>query len=138
MEELRDIHRLEATSLTDQIDKLKGRLEEAAKFLNASQSSTTQVEHASATRKAEIDHLQDELDEATSHAKEEEEKLKGMTPKEREEYRRLATRLTGSVFCCGETVLCIDMLQAANCSSATGIWQLTMTIWLRRVPIPLI
>ena len=74
MEELRSVHCLEAKSLTDEIDKLKGRLEEAAKFLNASQSSTTQVEHASATRKAEIDHLQDELDEATSHAKEEEEK----------------------------------------------------------------
>ena len=34
------------------------------------------------------------------HAKEEEEKLKGMTPKEREEYKRLATRLTGSASRC--------------------------------------
>ena len=74
MEELRDIHRLEAKSLTDQIDKLKGQLEEAEKLLNASQSSTTQVEQESATRKAEIDRLQGELDKATNHAKEEEEK----------------------------------------------------------------
>ena len=35
---------------------------------------------------------------AARKAKEEEEKLKGMTAKEREEYKRLATRLTGSIF----------------------------------------
>ena len=37
---------------------------------------------------------------AAKKAKEEEEKLKGMTPKEREEYKRLATRLTGSASRC--------------------------------------
>ena len=60
--------------MTDQIDKLKGQLEEAEKLLNASQSSTTQVEQDSATHKAEIKRLQGELDKATNHAKEEEER----------------------------------------------------------------
>ena len=32
---------------------------------------------------------------ATKHAREEEEKMKGMSPKEREEYKRLALRLSG-------------------------------------------
>ena len=33
---------------------------------------------------------------AVKKAREEVEKMKGMTPKEREEYKKLATRLTGS------------------------------------------
>ncbi|RPD64936.1 hypothetical protein L227DRAFT_519553 [Lentinus tigrinus ALCF2SS1-6] len=74
LEELRDIHRLESKSLTDQIDKLKSQLEEAEKLLKASQASTSQVEQESAKRKAEIDRLQGELDKATNNAKEEEEK----------------------------------------------------------------
>lgn len=36
-----------------------------------------------------------EKDLAARKAKEEGEKLKGMSPKEREEYKRLATRFTG-------------------------------------------
>ncbi len=74
MEELRDIHHLESKSLTDQIDKLKGQVEEAEKLLKASQSSTSQVEQESAKRKAEIDRLHGELSKATNTAKEEEEK----------------------------------------------------------------
>ena len=50
------------------------QLEEVEKLLNASQSSTTQVEQDSATHKAEIKRLQGELDKATNHAKEEEER----------------------------------------------------------------
>ncbi|KAI0721269.1 hypothetical protein C8T65DRAFT_825844 [Cerioporus squamosus] len=74
LEELRDIHRLESKSLTDQIDKLKGQVEEAEKLLKASQGSTSQVEQESAKRKAEIERLQAELSKATNNAKEEEEK----------------------------------------------------------------
>lgn len=74
LEELRDIHHLESKSLTDQIDKLKGQVEEAEKLLKASQSSTSQVEQESAKRKAEIDRLHGELSKATNTAKEEEEK----------------------------------------------------------------
>ena len=34
---------------------------------------------------------------AVIKAREDEEKMKGMTPKEREEYKKLATRLTGAI-----------------------------------------
>ncbi|KAI0361217.1 hypothetical protein OH77DRAFT_1391788 [Trametes cingulata] len=74
IEELRDIHRLESKSQSDQIDKLKAQVEEAEKLLKAAQSATSQVEQESAKRKAEIDRLQGELDRATNSAKDEEEK----------------------------------------------------------------
>ncbi|KAI0660441.1 hypothetical protein C8Q70DRAFT_913478 [Cubamyces menziesii] len=74
IEELRDIHRLESKSQSDQIDKLRAQVEEAEKLLKAAQSTTTQIEQESAKRKAEIDRLQGELDRATGAAKDEEEK----------------------------------------------------------------
>ncbi|PIL31602.1 hypothetical protein GSI_06304 [Ganoderma sinense ZZ0214-1] len=74
IEELRDIHRLEVKSQIDQIDQLKGQVEEAEKLLKASQGSTAQVEQESAKRKAEIEKLHSELDKAKNEAKEEEEK----------------------------------------------------------------
>ncbi|KAH9898037.1 hypothetical protein C8Q73DRAFT_640392 [Cubamyces lactineus] len=74
IEELRDIHRLESKSQSDQIDKLRAQVEEAEKLLKAAQSTTTQVEQESAKRKAEIDRLQGELDRANGAAKDEEEK----------------------------------------------------------------
>lgn len=36
-------------------------------------------------------------EQAIIKAREDEEKMRGMTPKEREEYKKLATRLTGAV-----------------------------------------
>ena len=74
IEELRDIHRLEVKSQIDQIDQLKGQVEEAEKLLKVSQGSTAQVEQESAKRKAESEKLQGELDKAKIEAKEEEEK----------------------------------------------------------------
>ncbi|KAI0756640.1 hypothetical protein C8Q80DRAFT_1340485 [Daedaleopsis nitida] len=74
IDELRDIHRLESKSQSDQIDKLKAQVEETEKLLQAAHGSTSHVEQESAKRKAEIDRLQGELDKATSNAKEEEEK----------------------------------------------------------------
>ncbi|KAI0375368.1 hypothetical protein BV20DRAFT_1032611 [Pilatotrama ljubarskyi] len=74
IEELRDIHRLESKSQSDQIDRLKAQVEEAEKLLKAAQGATSLVEQESAKRKAEIDRLQKELDRATNSAKDEEEK----------------------------------------------------------------
>ncbi|OSD03603.1 hypothetical protein PYCCODRAFT_1444523 [Trametes coccinea BRFM310] len=74
IEELRDIHRLESKSQSDQIDKLKAQVEEAEKLLKAAQSTTSQVEEESAKRKAEIERLRGELDRVNNNAKDEEEK----------------------------------------------------------------
>ncbi|KAI0673501.1 hypothetical protein C8Q78DRAFT_967782 [Trametes maxima] len=74
IEELRDIHRLDSKSQSDQIDKLKAQIEEAEKLLKAAQGATTQAEQESAKRKADIDRLQGELDRAAGAAKDEEEK----------------------------------------------------------------
>ncbi|EIW64404.1 uncharacterized protein TRAVEDRAFT_111828 [Trametes versicolor FP-101664 SS1] len=74
IEELRDIHRLESKSQSDQIDKLKAQIEEAEKLLKAAQSATAQIEQESAKRKAEIDRLHGEVERATGSAKDEEEK----------------------------------------------------------------
>ncbi|CDO76644.1 hypothetical protein BN946_scf184868.g58 [Trametes cinnabarina] len=74
IEELRDIHRLESKSQSEQIDKLKAQVEEAEKLLKAALSVNSQVEEESAKRKAEIERLQVELDRANGNAKDEEEK----------------------------------------------------------------
>ena len=41
---------------------------------------------------------------AVKQAREEEEKMKSMSPKERDEYRKLATRLTGALYCARKLV----------------------------------
>ncbi|KAI0639767.1 hypothetical protein C8Q77DRAFT_1045716 [Trametes polyzona] len=74
IEELRDIHRLESKSQSDQIEQLKAQVEEAEKLLKAAQGTTAQIEQESAKRKAEIDRLQGELERTTAAAKDEEEK----------------------------------------------------------------
>ena len=74
IEELRDIHRLESKSQSDQIDKLKAQVEEAEKLLKAAESSSGQTEQEVVKQKTEIDHLRTELTKATSNAKDEEEK----------------------------------------------------------------
>jgi hypothetical protein len=75
-------------------------------------------------------------------SKEEEEKLKGMTPKEREEYKRVGTRLTGTdmplASCFSNTVganadhcnMCRS--QAANSLNVTGILRQRTTLWQKK------
>lgn len=74
IEELRDTHRLESTSQSEQLDKYKSQLEEAEALLKASNSSTSQSEEDTAKRNAEMDKLQSEVEKAKASAKEEEEK----------------------------------------------------------------
>ncbi|KZT05943.1 uncharacterized protein LAESUDRAFT_654723, partial [Laetiporus sulphureus 93-53] len=74
IEELRDIHRLESKSQTDQIDKLKGQADETKALLKASQASNVQLEGDSAKKQAEIDRMRAEVERAKGTAKEEEEK----------------------------------------------------------------
>ncbi|CAL1695430.1 unnamed protein product [Somion occarium] len=74
IEELRDIHRLESKSQSDQIDKLRAQVEGVEALLKASQTSVTQSEEESVKWKAEIERLRTEVDRAKGSAKEEEEK----------------------------------------------------------------
>ncbi len=74
IEEMRDIHRLESKSQSDQIEKLRAQVEEAEALLKVSQSSHAQVEQESSKRKTEIEHLQGELEKARGLVREEEEK----------------------------------------------------------------
>ncbi|KAH9837110.1 uncharacterized protein C8Q71DRAFT_707171 [Rhodofomes roseus] len=74
IDELRDIHRLESKSQSDQIDKLKAQIDEAEALLKATQSSTTRAEEESAKRKAEIERLQTDMDRMKGAVKDEEEK----------------------------------------------------------------
>lgn len=74
LEELRDTHRLESASRSDQINKYKSQLEEAEALLKASSSSTSQSEEDTAKRNAEMEKLHAELEKAKSLVKEEEEK----------------------------------------------------------------
>jgi len=74
IEELRDIHRLESKSQSDQIEKLKGQVDEAEALLQATQSSTAQLQEETAKREAELKRMQEEVERANGVAKEEEEK----------------------------------------------------------------
>lgn len=65
---------------------------------------------------------------AGRQAREDEEKMKGMTPKEREEYKKLATRSTGQFFAHSTSMTAKSIaLQAVSCSSATGTLLLRTT-----------
>ncbi|EMD42219.1 hypothetical protein CERSUDRAFT_38878, partial [Gelatoporia subvermispora B] len=74
IEELRDIHRLESKSQSDQIDKLRHQVEEAEALLKASHASAAALEQEAAKQKAEMERLEGEVEKARSVAKEEEEK----------------------------------------------------------------
>lgn len=74
IEELRDTHRLESSSQSEQIDRLKRQVEEAEALVKASQSSITQGESSVAAYKAEIDKLKTDVAKAHGLVKEEEEK----------------------------------------------------------------
>ncbi|KAK7694843.1 hypothetical protein QCA50_002031 [Cerrena zonata] len=70
IEELRDTHRLESKSQSDQIDKLKVQMDETERLLKASHARDEEMNK----QKAELERLQKELDKTTGVAKEEEEK----------------------------------------------------------------
>lgn len=74
IEELRDTHRLESASQSEQVEKLRKQVEEAEALLQASQSSSTHADEETAKREAEIVRLQGEVTRAKELAKEEEEK----------------------------------------------------------------
>ncbi|KAH7931049.1 hypothetical protein BV22DRAFT_1101415 [Leucogyrophana mollusca] len=74
IEELRDTHRLESSSQSAQIEKLRKQLDEAEALLAASQSSTSHSEEEMTKRNAEIDRLHGEMTKVKESAKEEEEK----------------------------------------------------------------
>ncbi|KAG6812477.1 hypothetical protein H0H92_002584 [Tricholoma furcatifolium] len=74
LEKLRDTHRQESSSQALQIEKLQTQLAEAEALVKAAQSADSQAEEAAASRKAEIEHLQRELERTKVLAKEEEEK----------------------------------------------------------------
>lgn len=74
IEELRDTHRLETRSQSDQIYKLRQQLNEAEALVAASQASASHTEEETARRNAEIERLAVEVAKAKEVAKEEEEK----------------------------------------------------------------
>ncbi|KAL0580384.1 hypothetical protein V5O48_001629 [Marasmius crinis-equi] len=74
IEEMRDTHRLESGSQSDQIESLRKQLSETEALLKASQGSATQGEGQLASQKADMERLQKELDKAKEASKEEEEK----------------------------------------------------------------
>lgn len=65
---------------------------------------------------------------AMKKAKEEEEKTKGLTPKEREEWKRIGTRLSG--MCCrkkgDDDNRSIVSFQGGSCSNAIRTWKKTL------------
>ncbi|KAK7058901.1 hypothetical protein VNI00_001525 [Paramarasmius palmivorus] len=74
IEELRDTHRLETRSQSDQIENLRKQLAETESLLQASQGSLTKGEDQAASQKAEIEQLRKEMEKAKEVSKEEEEK----------------------------------------------------------------
>lgn len=70
IEELRDIHRLESKSQSDQIEKLKAQMEETEILLNASHARDEEMDK----QKVELERLQKELEKTGDAVKEEEEK----------------------------------------------------------------
>ncbi|KAG9314425.1 hypothetical protein JVU11DRAFT_5222 [Chiua virens] len=74
LEELRDTHRLETASHSDQIEGLRKQLREAEALIAASQYTASQTEENNAMRTSEIDNLRAEVSKVNELAKEEEEK----------------------------------------------------------------
>ncbi len=74
LEEIRDTHRLESKSQSDQIEALKSQLSESEALLKASQGSATQNEEDAEKHKEELERMQAEVKKSQTTAKEEEEK----------------------------------------------------------------
>lgn len=73
---------------------------------------------------------------AVRRAREEDEKLKGMTPKEREEFKKIAFRLSGlkTFLDCRVCLTGLCLSQADSYSSVTRTWLLQTTISWKKVP----
>lgn len=74
LQDLRDTHRLESRSQSEQIEVLRKRVAEAEALLTASSSTTSNIEAASAAKQGTIDQLSSELQTAKSQVRDEEEK----------------------------------------------------------------
>lgn len=74
IEELRDIHRLESKSQSDQIEKLRSQVDEAEALLKASLNANSQLEQELTQQKIGIEKLQADVGRANGAAKDEEEK----------------------------------------------------------------
>ncbi|KAJ3546976.1 hypothetical protein NM688_g5452 [Phlebia brevispora] len=74
IEELRDTHRLESKSQSEQIHKLRNQVEEAEALLKATQNSAATLEAESRKRDSEITRLQGDVDRMKATVKDEEEK----------------------------------------------------------------
>ena len=74
LEELRDTHRREAASRSEELEKIRTQLKETEMLFQAAQRATTEVEDASESQKANITRMTKEVDAAKTLAKEEEEK----------------------------------------------------------------
>ncbi|TCD61756.1 mediator complex subunit [Steccherinum ochraceum] len=74
IEELRDTHKLESKSQSDQIERLRAQIEETETLLKASQAAQLEATELAGKRTAEMETLRSEAENAKSTAKEEEEK----------------------------------------------------------------
>ncbi|KAF8168038.1 hypothetical protein B0H34DRAFT_804053 [Crassisporium funariophilum] len=74
LDELRDTHRLESHSQSDEVQKLRTQLEETEALFQAAQRATTQAEETGDKHREEIARLHKEIESSRNTAKEEEEK----------------------------------------------------------------
>ncbi|KAG9222879.1 hypothetical protein CCMSSC00406_0000432 [Pleurotus cornucopiae] len=74
IDELRDTHRLESHSQSDQIERLRKQAAETEALLKASHDTAAQAESENASTRAELETLKKELERTQGLAKEEEEK----------------------------------------------------------------
>ncbi|EIN13811.1 hypothetical protein PUNSTDRAFT_79643 [Punctularia strigosozonata HHB-11173 SS5] len=74
LEELRDTHRLESASFTEEADNLRQQLEAAKNALQAAESVKAKSDEEAAKHRAEIERLKNENEKASTMAKDEEEK----------------------------------------------------------------
>lgn len=68
---------------------------------------------------------------AAKKLKDQEEKLKNFSPKERDEYKKLATRLSGMWFVCLRSLFA-QPAQAANCSNTKIGMYLKIRFWKKK------
>lgn len=74
LQELRDVHRLESKSQTDQIDKLRTQLQETEALFQASEKAIVEAEGKFASDQSDSKALQSEIERYKTIAKDEEEK----------------------------------------------------------------
>ncbi|KAH9486873.1 hypothetical protein JR316_0000938 [Psilocybe cubensis] len=72
--EVREIHKLETHSLTDEVKKIRNQLDETEALFQAAQRATSHAEEAVDKQKEDFARLQKEVEAAKNTAKEEEEK----------------------------------------------------------------